>query len=178
MYTFTNTNPIHYVQHHTNTKPNTDAVKPTLSSPPTHGFTITHTQRKSTNHHPRPKLQPNPWPSWLLLHKPKTYMVLISHKTHDLPHGFTQRITTLNSPFKAEWGKEREERSQEGERREKAERESQGSAAEPKSSTTGGGEEWRWLVSSGARAPAFGPIHVRENEVRERCERLRNQKKW
>jgi hypothetical protein len=45
MYKFTNTNPIHYVQHHTNTKPNTDAVKPTLSSPPTHGFTITHTAK-------------------------------------------------------------------------------------------------------------------------------------
>ena len=30
---------------------------------------------------------------------------------------------------------------------------------------------------NGAQAPALGPIHMREIEVRERRERLRNQKK-
>jgi hypothetical protein len=61
MYTFTNTNPIHYVQHHTNTKPSTNAIKHhhlhTGSHLPTHGQNCNQTREPlgsySTNLRPQ-----------------------------------------------------------------------------------------------------------------------------
>ena len=139
MYTFTNTNPIHYVQHHTNTKPSTNAVKHhhlhTGSHLPTHG------QNCNQTHEPLGSYSTNPRPLWSWLHTKHQPTHTGSHKTHDPPHRFTQKITTPNSPFKAEWEKEREERTREGERREKAERERVKSRAKILH------HWWRWWVA-------------------------------
>jgi hypothetical protein len=178
MYTFTNTNPKHYVQHHTNTKPSTNAVRHhhlhTGSHLPTHG------QNCNQTHEPLGSYSTNPRPLWSWWHTKHQPTHTGSHKTHDPPHRFTQKITTPNSPFKAEWEKEREERSREGER------ESQGSALLSQNPPplvavmSGAGEslEWPWwpLGFQWYRENREGAVRKKKNG--ERGGRRLEKKRW